>query len=164
MSLYLYQNDQRTGPFSEDQVSQMLRAGIISPETLGWKEGLAGWERISALVSTANTTIPPAPAVRKSPLGLISFVCSLVTMVGWAVLLAVAGIAHNNGTATESFNVIVGLFLMGGIVINFIALVLGFIGIFQGRPNTLAILGASLNGFLILALIGLVCLGLAMKN
>ena len=164
MSLYLYQNEQQTGPFSEEQISQMLRAAIVSPDTLGWKEGMSGWKPLSTIVSLPNPGLPPTPSASKSPLGLISLAVSLVTVVGWVVLLVVAGIAHNAGTATQTFNIIVGFFLLGGIFINFAALVLGLIGSFKRGSNTLAIIGASLNGFQIVALIALVCIGLAAKH
>jgi len=98
MSLYLYQNEQQTGPFTEEQVSQMLQAGIV---------------------------------------------------------------AHNNGSATQTFNMIVGFLFMGGIALNFLAMVLGVIGAFKSKANTLAIIGACLNGFALLALIALMVIGLA---
>jgi hypothetical protein len=164
MSLYLYQNNQQTGPFTEDQISQMLRTGIVLPDTLGWKEGMSGWEPLSAFVSLVNTGLPPTPPVRKSPLGLISFIFSLISVVGWLILLVIAGMAHNAGTATETFNMIVGFFFLGGVCLNFVALVLGIIGAFKSSANTLAIIGASLNGFQIVALIVLMIIGLAMKQ
>jgi hypothetical protein len=164
MSLYLYQNNQQTGPFTEEQISQMLKAGIVSVDTLAWKQGMAGWERLSTIAPLANPGIPPVPTVSRSPLGVISFIVSLITLAAWLVLLVVAGMAHNAGTATNTFNVIVGVLFLGGICLNFIALVLGVIGAFKSRANTLAIIGASLNAFQILALIALMCLGLAIKN
>jgi hypothetical protein len=164
MSLYLYQNNQQTGPFTEDQIGQMLRTGIISPDTLGWKEGMSDWEPLSGFTSLANTGLPPTPPVRKSPLSLISFIFSLISLVGWLILLVTAGIAHNAGTATPAFNMIVGFLFLGGVCLNFTALVLGLIGAFKSRANTLAIIGASLNGFQILALIALIIIGLTVKH
>jgi hypothetical protein len=164
MSLYLYQNDQRTGPFTEEQISQMLRVGIVSPDTLGWKEGMPDWKSLSTFISLPNTGFPPAPQAGKSPLGLISLIFGLVGMAGWLVLLVVAGVAHNAGTVTPTFNIIVGCLFFGGLSLNFTAMVLGVIGAFKSKANTLAIIGASLNGFQIIGLIVLVFIGLAVKH
>jgi GYF domain 2 len=164
MSLYLYQNEQRTGPFSEEQVRQMLQAGTVSPDTLAWKEGIADWSPLGTFLSPSGLAIPPAPRPRTSILGLISFVFSLVALVVWAVLLIAAGLAHNAGTATKTFNMIVGFIFMLGIFLNFAAMVLGIIGSFKSRANTLAIIGASLNGFQLVGLVLLICIGLAAKH
>lgn len=145
----------------------MLQAGTITRNTLGWKEGLPTWSPLSTLLPAApaqEIAPPPPPKPRSSPLGIISFAFSLVSLVGWIILLIVAGIAHNNGTATNSFNIIVGVFFMAGVALNFMAMVLGVIGAFKSKANTLAIIGACLNGFVLIALVGLVILGLAAKN
>jgi len=163
MSLYLYQNEQQTGPFTEEQVSQMLQAGIVAPDTLGWKEGMETWIPLSTLrpAPSPEAAPPPPPKKSSSPLGIISFGYSLFSLVGWAILLIVAGVAHNNGSATQTFNMIVGFLFMGGIALNFLAMVLGVIGAFKSKANTLAIIGACLNGFALLALIALMVIGLA---
>ena len=167
MSLYLYQNDQQTGPFTGEQIQAMLRAGTITRDTLGWKEGLTTWSPLSGLLpaSGMETPLPPPPPKSgSSMLGVTSFIVGLVTVVLWAVLFVVAGIAHNAGAATQSFNVIVGFIFMAGSLLNFMAMVLGAIGAFKSKANTLAIIGACLNGFLLLAVFGLVILGLAAKG
>lgn len=166
MSLYIYQNDQQTGPFSEEQIQQMIQRGAITLETLAWKEGMATWVPLSTLRGPAIpvATPPPPPKAASSMLGVISFAWSLISGVLWIVLLAMAGLAHNNGTATQGFNIVVGLFFMGGVALNFGALVIGVIGAFKSRANTLAIVGACLNGFELLSLVGLICLGLAMRG
>ena len=163
MSLYLYQNDQQTGPFTVDQVQEMLRAGTITRDTLGWKEGLAEWSPLSSLLTTAGINAPPPPKPGASMLGLISFVVGLISLVLWGALFIVAGIAHNNGTATQSFNVIVGFIFMAGVLVNFMFMVVGAIGAFKSKANTLAIIGTCMNGFLLLAVFGLMILGLSMR-
>lgn len=167
MSLYLYQNNQQTGPFSEEQVRQMFQAGIVTAATLGWKEGLVDWSPVSSLLpplSPENASPPPPPKPQRSPLGIISFAFSLVSVVCWIILLGMAGIAHNNGTATRTFNMIIGFFFMAGVGLNFVAMVFGIIGAFKGKANTLAIVGACLNGFVIVALVALVIIGLVAKG
>jgi len=111
MSLYLYQNDQQTGPFTGEQIQEMLRAGTVTRDTLGWKEGLADWSPLSSLLPALEMAIPlppPPPKPRSSRLGIISFVIALISMGLWAALFLAAGIAHNNGSATQTFDVIIG--------------------------------------------------------
>ena len=169
MSIYLLQNEQQTGPFTEDQVQHMLQTAAVPGSTLGWKEGMAGWEPVSTFVATATAAgaaheSPPLPPRRNSPLGLISFIVSLVSVPIWLVLLAIAGIAHNAGNISPGFNVIVGLGVIGGCFVNFAALIVGLVAAFKSRPNTLAIIGACLNAFILIGLVGLVCLGLAVRH
>jgi hypothetical protein len=165
MSLYLYQNDQQTGPFTGEQIQEMLRAGAVTRDTMGWKEGLAEWSPLSSLLPASEIVMPPpTPKPRSSMLGLTSFIIGLLTLGLWAALFIAAAIAHNNGTATQTFNVIVGIIFMGGALVNFMAMIVGAIGAFKCKANTLAIIGACLNGFLLLAVIGLVILGIAMKG
>jgi hypothetical protein len=167
MSLYLYQNDQQTGPFTGEQIQEMLRAGTVTRDTLGWKEGLADWSPLSSLLPALEMAIPlppPPPKPRSSRLGIISFIIALVSMGLWAALFLAAGIAHNNGSATQTFDVIIGFILMAGVAVNFMAMVLGAIGIFKSKANTLAIIGTCMNGFLLLAVIGLVIIGLMAKG
>ncbi len=167
MSIYLYANETQTGPFSEEQLQQLLLAGTVSGETMGWKEGMAGWEKLSTFVAipAARALPPPPPAPRDSSLmGIISLSFGLLSLVGWVVLLVVAGFAQREGRATPTFNMIVGLFLMGGMLLNFLALVVGVVGAFKSRANTLAILGAALNAFWIVGIVALVIIGLVMKS
>jgi hypothetical protein len=171
MSIYLLQNEQQTGPFTDDQIQQMLRSAAVPASTLGWKEGMAGWEPLSSFVvapspvsSLPSHANPPLPTRRSSPLGLISFIISLVSVPIWLILLVVAGMAHNAGTATPVFNMIVGFTSIGGIFVNFAAGIIGLVAAFKNRPNTLAIIGACLNVFIVIGLIALICLGLAMQH
>ena len=46
--VYLNINDQQAGPYGIDAVNQMLSCGQVTPETLGWMQGMANWESISS--------------------------------------------------------------------------------------------------------------------
>ena len=169
MNIYLHQDDKQTGPFTEQQIRQMLQTAAIRVDTLGWKEGMAAWEPLSSLgfqapalvVSSVPSTVP---ASKRSALGLISFIISLVSLVGWAILLTVAGMAANAGTATNSFHIVVGLFVLLGLTLNFAGMILGVVGAFKSRANIFAILGACLNAFIMMALVALVIIGLTVKH
>jgi len=168
MSLFLYQNNNQTGPFTDEQINQMVLSHQITPNTLAWKEGMKDWAPVSTLVNAPGLATPPPPPPRpaapKSALGITSFVISLVTGVGWVILLAIAGLAHNAGTPSETFNVIVGLFFMGGVCVNVMATIFGIIALFKNGANTFSIIGVCLNAFQILALIFLIIVGLAAKG
>jgi hypothetical protein len=167
MSIYLHYNDKQTGPFSVDQIRQMLQSGLVQTDALAWKEGMANWIPVQEMLGASGLAagaMPVPPPAKKSALGWISLGISLVSIPAWITLLVIAGMATNKGTATPEFNAIVGAVFLLGVFLNFIAFVLGAIGAFTTRARTVPILGACLNGFMILALIGLIILGLAVKH
>lgn len=49
---FLAQNNQKTGPFTLDQLREMWRAGAVYPQTLYWEEGMAEWQPLSRLDSS----------------------------------------------------------------------------------------------------------------
>ena len=46
--IYLNINNQQAGPYDVDGVNQMLSANQVTPETLGWMQGMANWESLSS--------------------------------------------------------------------------------------------------------------------
>ena len=48
-------NGQQMGPVSEDQLRQMLAAGTITSATLVWKEGMADWQPVAAILPGTGT-------------------------------------------------------------------------------------------------------------
>jgi hypothetical protein len=107
---------------------------------------------------------PAPPPARGSALGLTSCVIGLVSLPIWFILVAVAGVVHNAGNATPTFNMLLGLVIIFGLLVNFVALIIGVIASFKCKSNTVSIIGACVNGFVLIALIGLVWLGLAIKH
>jgi hypothetical protein len=57
MKLYLYQNDQQVGPFTESQIKEMVASGSIQEIDLCWHEGLSDWQPINAVLSFPKRTI-----------------------------------------------------------------------------------------------------------
>jgi hypothetical protein len=53
--LFIAREGKRTGPYSEDQIRQMLKRGDLSQTDLVWNEGALNWQPLSTLI--ANT--PP---------------------------------------------------------------------------------------------------------
>ena len=66
--IYLNINNQQAGPYDVAAVNEMLSSGQITPETLGWIQGMANWEPINSN-TFANLGIQqtPTPAARASP-------------------------------------------------------------------------------------------------
>ncbi|NPA60051.1 MAG: SPFH domain-containing protein [Epsilonproteobacteria bacterium] len=61
---YLAINGVSTGPLTIEQIKAMIQKNQISKETLAWREGMDGWEKISSLDKLKNlfkATPPPIP-------------------------------------------------------------------------------------------------------
>jgi len=145
----------------------MLQSGLVPADTLAWKEGMANWTRLQELITASSQpgiSFPAPPPQKKSILGIISLAISLVLIPGWIAILVVAGMAHNNGTATPGFNMVIGLLFFAGVFVNFLGIVLGAIAAFSAKAKTVPIVGLSLNGFTIAVLIGLIILGLVAQH
>jgi hypothetical protein len=168
MNVYLHYNDQQTGPYNDEQVRQMLQSGLVNTNTMAWKEGMANWIPVREMIGAGEPstgTMPAPPASGKSMSGWSSLIFSLLSLPAWLVLLVIAGLAQKKGEPpSQEFNVIIGVIFLVGVFGNFVAMVLGAIGAFTSRARTVSILGACINAFLLLALVGLVILGLAVKH
>ena len=110
----------------------------------------------------------PYAELRHSGFGIASFVLSILIGIGFFVLFIVAGVIEANtpgGMDEESTAAIaVGLLLFFGMFSSLVAIVLGFVGVFQqNRKKVFAILGIAFNSMIILGTIGLVILGLAIS-
>ena len=46
--IYLNINNQQAGPYNIEAVNQMLTSKQITPETLGWMQGMANWETVQS--------------------------------------------------------------------------------------------------------------------
>ncbi len=44
--VYLFDRGQQTGPFPVSQLTEMLRAGSISPEAVYWCDGMVDWKSV----------------------------------------------------------------------------------------------------------------------
>jgi len=63
---------QPTGPMSEEDLAGKLAAGVVTGETLVWREGLDGWKPLSAIGELssllASAASPPAPEPDPEPI------------------------------------------------------------------------------------------------
>jgi len=59
-------NGQQAGPYNTSQLSQLVAAGTISPQTHVWKKGMAAWvvaSTVPELAALFNNVPPPLPSV-----------------------------------------------------------------------------------------------------
>ena len=61
MELFLHQNGEQVGPYTEEQLATMVASGGISCDDIVWHEGLAGWLPIKSVIRLPSTTAPNPP-------------------------------------------------------------------------------------------------------
>lgn len=86
--LFLHLNGQQQGPFSQDQVRQLLVEGGVTAATPAWHDGLADWLTVGEILKPAS--VPGAPPAFAPPVP--PTVPQKKGMPGWAIALIVAGI------------------------------------------------------------------------
>lgn len=68
---YLYVNNAQVGPFDIAAVSQMVSAGQVNGDTLGWCEGMANWAALKTIPALASLFRPaggPSPIPSMPPI------------------------------------------------------------------------------------------------
>lgn len=64
VQFYVAENGQQTGPFDLNTLTQLIRSGKVTPSSMVWKQGMAGWAAASTASELANlfqATPPPLP-------------------------------------------------------------------------------------------------------
>jgi type II secretory pathway pseudopilin PulG len=99
---YLSKNGQQSGPFSQQQIDQMLQSGLFSGTEFYRQEDVPDWKPISQLPGFVPPPVPPpqfppvaAPPGRSNCL-LIGLICGAVALVLVAVIGLLAAIAVPN--------------------------------------------------------------------
>ena len=49
MKYHITQNGRQLGELDEAQIQEMLGSGQLSPQDLGWRDGMGGWEPLSRI-------------------------------------------------------------------------------------------------------------------
>jgi hypothetical protein len=65
-TFYVAVNGQQSGPFTYEQLSQMVSQGTLKQESLVWKQGMASWMQASGVADLAPLFAnlpPPLPPV-----------------------------------------------------------------------------------------------------
>lgn len=67
MELFLHQDGEQVGPYTEDQIAEMLSEGSLSRKDLIWHEGLTEWKSIDSVMNITTEPEPSATVVSKAP-------------------------------------------------------------------------------------------------
>jgi uncharacterized RDD family membrane protein YckC len=62
MNWYYSDGGKQSGPVDDAGLDNLIRIGVVRPETLVWREGLSGWQALSAARPTPAAAPAPAPA------------------------------------------------------------------------------------------------------
>jgi uncharacterized RDD family membrane protein YckC len=68
MEVWIGRDGERHGPYSEADVREWLRTGRLSPQDLGWHEGLSDWQPLSKLFPQEPPALERAYTPPKAPL------------------------------------------------------------------------------------------------
>jgi hypothetical protein len=60
MQIYLYQNDQQIGPYTEQEIREFISARTIQETDVCWHEGLSDWQPLNTVISFAARHAQPA--------------------------------------------------------------------------------------------------------
>lgn len=97
MVYYVARNGVQQGPYSQQQVEEFARSGMIRAADLAWRTGEAAWQPLGELLPGLNPpplpavdlrnvyTAPPRPRVTTGPEGIggwLLFYCITLTMIG----------------------------------------------------------------------------------
>ncbi|HMW77812.1 MAG TPA: DUF4339 domain-containing protein, partial [Rhodocyclaceae bacterium] len=55
--LFVASNGQQTGPFTADQIRQMLAGGSLKSSDLAWREGMAEWRPLAEVLPSAGAAL-----------------------------------------------------------------------------------------------------------
>ena len=67
MQIYLYQNEQQAGPYSEEDIRGLVTSGAIAETDLGWHEGMAQWQPINTFLQFALASAVPVRRIPTPP-------------------------------------------------------------------------------------------------
>lgn len=96
---YLSKNGKQSGPFSQQQIDQMLQSGLFAGTELVQQEGTSDWKPVSQLPGFV-----PAPSVQVPPVPTTSNSCLLIGLIGGAfAFIAIAVIALLAAIAVPNF-------------------------------------------------------------
>ena len=68
MEVWIGRDGERHGPYSEADVREWLRTGKVSPDDLGWYQGMADWKPLSALFPEEPPALDRVYSPPKAPL------------------------------------------------------------------------------------------------
>ncbi len=67
MQIYLFINGEQVGPYTADQIQEMLASGAVMPETMAWYEGLPEWTPVTQVVQSTGVGGPEDIVIEGGP-------------------------------------------------------------------------------------------------
>lgn len=96
---YYGTNGQQMGPLDESEIRSAIAGGLVTPDTLVWRDGMANWQPFQQVPELAAAYAVPAyydpnaaNAGRTSGLAISSMVCGIVGVVTCPVIAAIPAI------------------------------------------------------------------------
>ena len=83
--IHIYHNNQQEGPYSPEQIHDMIARGAVTPVSLAWKEGMPDWAPLNTIIScdeVDNAIAPPLPPPIAHPAPQPSVVAPAVAATG----------------------------------------------------------------------------------
>ncbi len=59
MDIFLHQNGAQTGPYSEQQIRDMLKSGAAKPADYAWHDGMTDWKPLNEVTNLRLAPVPP---------------------------------------------------------------------------------------------------------
>lgn len=172
MHIYIAKNGTQTGPFTEDQLKEMLGNGLISPGDLAWHDGVTDWQPLHLLLGSGQPSSHPISPMLASGLtptttsvqsagptgigGWLTFFCVSLTILSPLFALASIGKTWTQSEALfVRFPTIKTVLIwenLGSIVLVIYGFIVGCI-IWSGNPQGRRIA----RRFLVIRLVGFIC-------
>jgi len=172
--IHVYHNNQQEGPYSPEQLYDMIAKGTVTPVTLAWKEGISDWVPLNTILSGADgqqaTTEPPTapfapqPSVSPPPFaatgpkgvgGWLVFFCIGLTILGPLYFLGQFSTSWEQAQPAfaqfPTFKTAILWETAGSIALFIYGFIVGFM-IWSGNPNGREIA----KKFLLIRLIGFI--------
>jgi hypothetical protein len=67
VNIYILQNGQQAGPYTDDELREYLAAGQVQGTDLAWREGLAEWVPLASILPAEAVEPAPAPVAQAAP-------------------------------------------------------------------------------------------------
>ena len=67
-SWFFASNGQQQGPYGEAQFRDFIARGAVTPDTLVWSEGMAGWQKAGEIPGLMNSARPAMPQSGPPPM------------------------------------------------------------------------------------------------
>ena len=124
MNIYIKKDGQRKGPFSIEQVGQLIRKGECLMSDLVWREGMAEWQPIFSIEDIVEAALPqepdkelkqveqPSPAtvsIQSVNIWIFNLI-ALIVIIGFCIGIGIAGyFIHTTGFTFYAVSLIFGV-------------------------------------------------------